>query len=380
MRMRAKADRLPLTHAGGSLPLLRSGRVTLKMSHDEVVRSAHLTALDRRSFLTLVGAAAYAAVARAQTHETIPRVSEAACPLELFEPVATDGYKGLGILRRPPGTGRRPAVVLLHPGITTFPRATLEAIARESATSNRFLAAGYVVLVPTYRSRDVDPQSPGSGEDCLAAVRFARQLPSVDPDSVIVLGCSGGGDLALEVAAADRVAAIVAEEPASLMFAGVLNKNSPKSGDRFRPGLDPPIPDPIGLYRSTYQTATRAKIARIDTPILLLQNDPVFDMASESLIEFNTQVLVPELRAARKTIQVTSFAKQSHCFCFVGGNRVIPGQGGWVPAIERGAARPPEGYAAAALKAFGDIQAFCEPLLKTKPMSIARNLVADVPA
>ncbi len=350
------------------------------MSRDEVVRRAPSTAVDRRSFLALAAAATAAVVTRAQPSETIPRVSEAACPLDFVEPVARDGYKGCGILRRPPGTARHPAVVLLHPVITTFPRAALEAFARESASPNRFLAAGYVVLVPTFRSRDIDPQSPDSVEDCLAAVRFARQSSSVDPDSVIVYGCSGGGDLALEVAAADRVAAIVAEEPASMMFAGVLNKNSPKTGERFRPGQDPPIPDPIGLYRAMYQAVTRAKVARIETPILLLQNDPVFDLASQLVIEFNTQVLVPELRAAQKSIQVTSFARQSHCFCFVGGNRVIPGQGQWVPAIERGAALPPEGYAAAALKAFGDIQAFCEPMLKTKPVPIARNLVAEVPA
>jgi len=350
------------------------------MSCDEAIRSAPLAALDPVSFLALAGVATAAVFTRAQASETIPRVSEVACPLELVEPVARGGHKGLGILRRPPGTLGRPAVVLLHPGITTFSRPVLEALARESATSNRFLAAGYVVLVPTYRSRDLDPQFPGSAEDCLAAVRFARQLPSVDPDSVIVYGCSGGGDLALEVAAADHVAAIVAEEPASLMFAGVFNKDSPKRGERFRPGQDPLIPDPIGLYRATYQTATRAKIARIEAPILLLQSDPVFDFASQSLIEFNKQVLVPELQAANKKIQVTTFVRQSHCFCFVGGNRVIPSGAPWVPAIEPGAAQPPEGYAAAALKAFGDIQAFCNPLLKTKPVPIVRNLVAEVPA
>ena len=50
-----------------------------------------------------------------------------------------------------------------------------------------------------------------------------------------------------------------------------------------------------------------------------------------------------------------------------------------MPAIQRGAARLPDGYAAA-LKAFGDIQAFCEPLLKTKAVPIARNLVAEVSA
>jgi dienelactone hydrolase len=342
--------------------------------------AAPATALDRRSFLALAAAATAAVVTRAQASQTIPRVSAAACPLEFVEPLARDGYKGSGILRRLPGTAQRPAVVLLHTGITTFPRATLEAIARESATANRFLAAGYVVLVPTFRSRDVDPQSRESVEDCLAAVQFARRLPSVDPDSVVVYGCSGGGDLALEVAAADRVAAIVAEEPASMMFAGVLNKESPRIGDRFRPGQDPPIADPVGLYRARYQAATRAKIARIETPILLLQSDPVFDFASQLVIEFNTQVLVPELRTAQKRVQVTSFARQPHCFCFVGGNRVIPGEGEWVPAIQRGAAQPPDGYAAAAIKAFGDIQAFCEPLLKTKAVPIARELVAEVTA
>src|SRR3954451_25200044 len=155
------------------------------MSRDEVVGLAPATALVRRSCLALAAAATAAVVTHAQTSETIPRVSEAACPLDFVEPVDRDGYKGRGILRRPPGTARRPAVFLLHPGITAFPRATLEAIARESATANRFLAAGYVVLVPTYRSRDVDPQSRDSVEDCLTAVRFARQLPSVDPDSVI---------------------------------------------------------------------------------------------------------------------------------------------------------------------------------------------------
>ena len=337
--------------------------------------------LNRRSFLSLASATAASILARAQGADTIPRVSERACPLEVVHPVATDGHEGLAIVRRPPGTSKRPAVVCFHPGITTYPRADLEAIARESAMPNRFLAAGYVVIVSTYRSRDLDPQLPGSVDDCLAAVRFARQSSVVDPNSLVVFGCSGGGDLALEVSAADRVAAIVAEEPASLLFAGVLNKDSPKSGDRFRPGQDPPIPDPVGLYRAKYQTVTRAKIARIQTPILLLQNDPVLDRASRAVFKFNTEVLVPELRAAGKTVNVVSYSEQSHCFCFVGGNRVIPGnQGQWVPAVVPGTPLPPAGYGEMAVKAFGDIQAFCQPLIRTQPVPIDRALVTDVPA
>ncbi len=338
--------------------------------------------LNRRSFLSLASAAAASILTRAQGADTIPRVSERACPLEVVHPVATDGYEGLAVVRRPPGTSKRPAFVCFHPGITAFSQTKLEALAREAATPNRFLAAGYVVIVSTYRSRDVDPQLPGTVDDCLAAVRFARQLSVVDPNSLVVFGCSGGGDLALEVAAADRVAAVVAEEPASFVFAGVLNKDSPRSGDRFRPGQDPPIPDPVGLYRAKYQTVTRAKIARIQTPILVLQSDPVFDLASQSVLTFNTEVLVPELRAAGKTVSVMSYSQQSHCFCFVGGNRVIPGTTGnnWPPAVVPGTPRPPAGYGEMAVKAFGDIQAFCQPLIRTQPVPIDRALVTDVPA
>ena len=40
---------------------------------------------------------------------------------------------------------------------------------------------------------------------------------SVDPSSIVVSGCSGGGDLALEIAAATDVAAIATEEPATVL-------------------------------------------------------------------------------------------------------------------------------------------------------------------
>jgi hypothetical protein len=46
---------------------------------------------------------------------------------------------------------------------------------------------------------------------------------------------SGGGDLALWVAASIAVAAIVAEEPASSMFMGMITKQTPKKGERFTP-------------------------------------------------------------------------------------------------------------------------------------------------
>ena len=38
--------------------------------------------------------------------------------------------------------------------------------------TSRFLAAGYVVAAITYRSRDVDPQSPDALNDALAAIDY----------------------------------------------------------------------------------------------------------------------------------------------------------------------------------------------------------------
>jgi dienelactone hydrolase len=89
-----------------------------------------------------------------------------------------------------------------------WPTAQLKAHAL-GAWSTRFLAAGYVVADTTSRLRDVDPQTRESPDDVLATVEYVRKLPYVDPKSIVVNGCSGGGDLALTVASEVDVAVIV---------------------------------------------------------------------------------------------------------------------------------------------------------------------------
>jgi dienelactone hydrolase len=114
-----------------------------------------------------------------------------------------------------------------------------------------------------------------SREDSLAAFEYIRRLPFVDPKSIVIYGCSGGGDLALEVAAATtEPCAIVPEEPASFIFAGIFNAESPKRGERFVPDDSLPIgKNPRGFYTIEFQKLTRAKIARIHCPILIIQGD-----------------------------------------------------------------------------------------------------------
>src|SRR5262249_36615837 len=147
-------------------------------------------------------------------------------------PTARDGHKGVGFLRKPPGKGPFPAVVLIHGGFGGLPAEQVKNSALDTWAS-RYLAAGYVVAAITYRKRDVDPQSAEAPEDVLAVIEHLRKLPYVDPNSIVLNGTSGGGDLALCVAAATDLAAIVPEEPASFMFTGMLNKRFPKKGEVY---------------------------------------------------------------------------------------------------------------------------------------------------
>jgi dipeptidyl aminopeptidase/acylaminoacyl peptidase len=311
--------------------------------------------LNRRAFFALVSAS----LARAQEPITRPAVSEDSCPAETIAPVARDGYRGRGVLRKPPGAGPFPAIIWIHPGLLTFPQSALLNISRRGANPSRFLAAGYVVTLPTYRSRDEDPQSGVSLQDCLAAVDYLRQQPYVDPKSIVVYGCSGGGDLALEVAAATDVCAIVPEEPASLLMAGILTTKSPKQGERYTPlDANPVFENPKQFYTPEYQRILRAKIARIKCPILILQGDD--EVRGVSVNKFNAEVLIPELRAQGKNLEVLTYAGQSHCFCFEGSGPRVPNP-------------------AAAWKAYQDAAAFARRFVTTKPKPLDSGLVKYEP-
>jgi dipeptidyl aminopeptidase/acylaminoacyl peptidase len=287
---------------------------------------------------------------------TRPVISEGTSPVEEIAPIAKDGHRGSGLLRRPPGAGPFPALLWIHGGLATRPPAEVRDNAL-SANPSRFLAAGYVVAVITYRSRDEDPQSTVSLADSLAAVDHLRQLPYVDPKSIVVFGCSGGGDLALEVAAATDVAAIAPEEPATVLFTGMFNRDMPKKGARYEPGDGAAAlgPDYARGYTEKYQQLTRDKIRSIRAPILIVEGEP-----TTGLNRFNTGVFVPELRKAGKSVEVRTHPGEPHCFAFYGSGPRTP--------------RP-----AAAAKAFDDVDAFFRKYLPTQPRAIDPKLVEHVP-
>ena len=266
--------------------------------------------------LTVAVAAVYPAIGQPVKvdPETRPEVAESDSPLTAIAPVAEDGHRGSAFLRKPPGDGPFPAVVIIHPGITTLPDTYLREYMLRAAPPSRFLAAGYVVALTTYRSRDDDPQSPVSARDVAATLDHTRKLGYVDSDSIGLIGCSGGGDLALEIAIRTDVAAIVIEEPASMMFTGVFNRDSPKAGERFTPQDSFPIMEsPVQHYTEEYKKLTQTKIVPLEAPVLLVQGD-----AMSPLNRWNAAVLVPELQRAGKQVVVKTYPGERHCFAWDG--------------------------------------------------------------
>lgn len=320
--------------------------------------------LNRRTILSAaLGSLAPAGFAVAQTATTRPVVSEAECPLQVIRPIAKDGHLGLAVMRKPPGPGPFPAILFLHGNLATQPLSQLEARAREASNISRFLAAGYVVVAPTYRSRDVDPQSTVSREDSLAVVRHVRTLPYVDPESIVVFGCSGGGDLALEVAARTKIAAVVPEEPASILMAGVFNTDIPKKGALYTPqDASLFMENPRKYYTPKFKKILRRKLSRIKCPILIIEGGA----DSSRINRWNADILIPELRSAKKMLTVNSYPEQIHCFC------LNSGQPRGMPS--------PASAPAEALRAFQDIDAFCRRYLKTQPRQVDARLVTYVAA
>ena len=322
--------------------------------------------MNRRALIVAGVGALSSRLLKAQQAVTQPLVTEAIAPVEVIAPVAEDGHRGLGVLRKPPGNGPFPTVIYLHGGITTVPLANLRATATQGANPSRLLAAGYVVIVPTYRSRDVDPQSPVSLDDAVAVVNYARALPYVNSESIVVFGCSGGGDLALQVPTRTKVCAIVAEEPASMVMAGMFNSRVPKKGERYTPEDSfAMMENPTRYYTPEFREILRAKVAKIDCPILIIQGD--VERQDQPINRFNGEVLLPALRAAKKTVVVRSYAGQGHCFCAGSG---VPRRSG----LATSASAPP-----AALEAFKEIDSFYRKYVAVKPSNIDASLITHVP-
>ena len=92
------------------------------------------------------------------------------------------------------------------------------------------------------------------------------------------------------------VTALAAEEPATVYFTRITDKNFPKNGARFTPADSFAISaDPKRYYRAQYQTIARDKSGRIRSPILIVQSD------QHPINRFNREALIRESRTALRS-------------------------------------------------------------------------------
>jgi dienelactone hydrolase len=110
----------------------------------------------------------------------------------------------VGKLYRPTGTGRFPAVVLLHPCSGRLPTEL------EQADAARYTALGYVLLaVDSFGARGIVDGCAGGGAsvdvvmDAYGALLHLASLPFVDPERVALVGYSYGAGVALSAVAFD---------------------------------------------------------------------------------------------------------------------------------------------------------------------------------
>jgi dipeptidyl aminopeptidase/acylaminoacyl peptidase len=293
---------------------------------------------------------AWAAAANEQVKHaakaTYPQVAESACPMQVVSIPGKAGNQVPVVIRQPPGSGPFPAILLLHGGLSPYPVGRLkdESLTRPNYT--RFLAAGFVIAVPTFRSREENPQTRDALDDCLAVVDYVKKLPVVDPKSVVVLGGSGGGSLALELAGESDLCAIVAGKPASVLFTGLMVRGMSDRGPAFQDVMR----NPNQHFTPELQKFTQAKIKQIHCPVLIVHGD------LHPLKTINQEIIVPELKAANKAVEYIEYGGQAHGF--------------WWGAAD----------GAVGQKVFDDAMRFIKPTLKTQAVPVDESLITRVPA
>ena len=230
-------------------------------------------------------------------------------------------------------------------------------MALNNPTMTRFLAAGYVTVMYAGRRRGEAP-SLDNPERVLDALRtgtlvivdHVKNMPEVDPHSVVLYGCSAGG-VVLDVAGATEVAAVAAEEPNGMWFSPLMTLAS-------RPAeFIQAVEDPHRLFTPAVREAIRGKLRTISGPVFIARGDQRFDAYDPHKVF--SEILIPDLKAAVKEVEDVVYSGQKHCFGFFG-------------TADRGVANDGD---AAASRFFTDMDAFFKRHLPTQPHAMDDSLV-----
>jgi acetyl esterase/lipase len=234
-------------------------------------------------------------------------ISESDCPIQAIDATSNDGRAVRAFHRVPKGDGPFPAVVFVHGGLTHFPDTTLQQQLRDNPVITRMLAAGYAVVKATFRTYEQDVLSRGPVEDVRAIVRALAKSPQIDPHRIALFGGSGGGNRALELGGDEAVQAVIAGEPATLLFTGMLT-----TGD-YGPRLEI-MAAPGKYFTPEVRERTLQKLKTLRAPVLIVHSD------QHDLHKFNGPLFVPLMQQAGVTVEYREYPGYGHGFYFGGGD------------------------------------------------------------
>lgn len=194
----------------------------------------------------------------------------------------------------------------MHGGLTQFPENSLRQHLTDNPVITRFLARGYAVVMATFRNYGQDVQSRGPIEDVRAIVQRTAKLPGIDRDRIALYGGSGGGSIALELGGDSQVRAIVAGEPATVLYTGMLTTGE------YAPRLEM-MARPEKYFTSELRARTLAKLKTIRVPVLILHGD------RHDLHKLNKPLFLPLMQEAEIDVEYREYADYGHGFYFGGG-------------------------------------------------------------
>jgi acetyl esterase/lipase len=235
------------------------------------------------------------------------RISESECPIQTIGATSTDGRDVRAFYRLPKGDGPFPAVIFVHGGLTQFPDTTLQQQLRDNPVITRMLDAGYTVVQATFRTYEHDVLSRGPIEDVRAVVHALAKSPQIDPYRIALFGGSGGGSIALELGDDEVVQAVIAGEPATVLFTGMLT-----TGD-YGPRLEI-MAAPGKYFTAEVRERTLQKLKTLRAPVLILHSD------QHDLHKLNAPLFVPLMKQAGVRVEYREYPGYGHGFYFGGGD------------------------------------------------------------